>query len=436
MIPSHRLIKLLLLGFLPIILIGINELYLAIVLGYDLLLFCLCLLDITFSLKPGELEVERIHSKRLSLGQENRVRIRITNSSRYRAYLEVVDDHPPSFIHKGQPMKLPLDPLEQKEVSYSVRPDNRGDFRFGNINVRSITRLGLITRSFKIDISEEIKVYPNILGIKEYRSMATAHRLSQLGFHTFRRSGIGTEFESLREYQVDDEYKSINWKATSRVGYPITQLYETERSQNILIGLDASRMMAARIEGIAKLDYAINSALLIAFVAGRSDDRVGLFVFSHELEGFLPPRKGRAQFKTFLETLYKVEPSDTNVDYLSTFKFVAHKNKRRSLVIVYTDLLDEDTSAAFMKALPILSGSHLVMCVTLQDPLIDKMRELFPRTTADAYDKAAASMIRRDEEGILAKVKAGGALVLESPPDRLNVNLINKYIELKLHARI
>jgi uncharacterized protein (DUF58 family) len=423
-------------GFLPTVIIGLNELSFIMILGYDLLLLFLCILDLALSTNMKDIDIRRIYPAKLSLGKDNTIRIRIRNLSRYRCWVEIKDDHPPSFISTIGKMRLSISPSQEREVTYTVNPTCRGKFRFGHINIRITGRLGLITKSFRIQRDDEVNIYPNILSIKQYRAMTTLHRLAQLGFHPMRRTGIGTEFESLREYQVDDEYKRIDWKATSRVAHPITQLYQTERSQNILIGLDTSRMMATRIDAISKLDYAINSALLLAFVAGRQDDRVGLFLFSHELEGFISPKKGRSQFKSLLEALYNVESSYTEVDYLGPFKFVAHKNKRRSLIVLFTDLLDENASTAFMKAVPVLSKSHLVMCVVLQDPAIEGMRHMVPNKITDLYEKAAATMIRREEEEILARVKARGVIVLESHPKRLDVELINKYIELKLYRRI
>src|SRR5919199_2983552 len=197
--------------------------------------------------------------------------------------------------------------------------------------------------------------------------MARRSRLEEFGIHRSRLAGRGTEFERIRDYTPDDEYRRIDWKATARRHRPMTRVYEVERSQNVFLVLDAGRMMAGRAGPLAKLDYAVNAALMLAHVALGCGDRVGLMVVSDDVDAYLPLGKGQAQFNQCLELLYGVEARLCHVDYRAALEQIARRCKRRSLVVFFTDLVDEETSAELVTYMRLLRPVHLPLCVTLRD---------------------------------------------------------------------
>ena len=190
------------------------------------------------------------------------------------------------------------------EFIYHVRPLRRGDYQFGDLSLRWLGPLGLVIRQANVDAKEPVKVYPNLLDVRRYDLLLRRNRLQEMGLRTTRQFGEGTEFERLREYLPDDEYRRINWKATARRNFPVTTEYQTERSQQVIAVLDAGRMMQSPVADIAKLDYVVNAVLLLTYVATGKGDRVGMLSFADDVMHYLSPRQGRGQFYRMLELLY------------------------------------------------------------------------------------------------------------------------------------
>ena len=215
-----------------------------------------------------------------------------------------------------------------------------------------------------------VKVYPNLLDVRRYEMLARRGRLFELGLKNARRLGTGTEFERLREYMPGDDYRQVAWAATARRGKPIVVEYETERSQPIILLLDAGRLMSAPVGDLAKLDYAINTCLLLAFVATLKGDRVGLLVFADRILGYYPPRRGRAQFLSLLEALYNVQAQPVESDYAQAVEYLTRRHPRRSLDIVFTDLLDRSAGTGLVPYISRLAPRHLPMLVAVGDPAV------------------------------------------------------------------
>ena len=191
---------------------------------------------------------------------------------------------------------LPCCPDSRHAAAYHLRPTQRGDYEFGDIYLRVRGRLGMVHRLVRVPAARQVKVYPNMRETARFDLLARRGRLQQAGIRKARLQGAGREFESLREYQPDDELRRIDWKATARRGELISRQYEVERSQNVMLVLDVGRTMLAEVDGIQKLDYAINAALMLAYVATQSDDKVGLLVFADTVQTYLAaqerPRAG------------------------------------------------------------------------------------------------------------------------------------------------
>ncbi len=215
-----------------------------------------------------------------------------------------------------------------------------------------------------------MRVYPNVLDVRKYDLLARKGLLMELGLRNVRANGTGTEFERLRDYTPDDEYRRINWKATARRQRPIAVEYETERAQHVVFVLDTGRLMRPPIADLAKLDYAINAALLSSYVATLRGDQVGLLTFADEVGVYLAPSKGRGQFYTMLELLYNVRSEPVEADYARALGYLGLKNKRRSLIVIFTDLVTLDAAQPLIAYTARLATRHLPLVVTIQDPNI------------------------------------------------------------------
>jgi len=370
-------------------------------------------------------------SDRLSLGARNLVVVAVENGSK-RTLKGVLRDVPPAdFGCREAEILIRVDRRDAGTFRYHVAPPKRGRYAFGDIYLRLNGRLGLVAGQLRIPAARSVEVYPNIKAVSTYQLLARKGALLEMGIKATPRSGRGTSFESLRDYQPDDEYRFIDWKATARAGRPITQVHEVERAQNVIIAVDAGRMMTPQLEGIAKLDRAINAALMMAYVALASGDNVGLLVFGRRIQRYLAPERGRRQLRAVLEALHTVEAEMSEPDYLHALRYVAAKVKKRSLVVLFTDLFSRDASRRMLTALTTLHPRHLALCVTLRDPAVEELLRLRPATSTDVYVQAVGEQLLLDREDARRALLSRGALVLDAGAGEFSVSAVNKYLDVK-----
>ena len=434
-----RFVVLLALGALPLLLVGAVPWLLSAVLIYNALLAAATLADFLAAPKPeAALSLTRTVDEKLSLGVANPVTVTAQNKSQATLRLRVRDLPPPTFdldSSAERALTLPPDPRPLAFV-YHVTPPAKGDFLFGDLFFRYAGKLGLIERQGVIRAAQTVKVYPNLVETAKYELLARRGRLMQLGIRTAKVRGGGSEFESLREYVPGDEYKKIDWSATARHGKLITRQYEAERSQNIVLLLDTGRNMLQAIQKMAKLDYVVNTALMLAYVAAAGDDKVGLMAFDAEVRAYLPPAKSKAQVYGILESLYNLDARMVETDYKAAFQNLATRWRRRSLIVLFTDLVDPDSSAQILDAVPMLSDSHRVVCVTVSDPNILAAADSLPEDSAGVYQKAVATQVLQERRAAISILKRRGVWTVDSPPEDLSADLINHYLDLKARSLI
>ncbi len=436
---TPRFVVLLALGALPLLLVGFAPWLLAVVLVYNAVLAACTLADFFAAPKPETaLTLTRAVDEKLSLGVANPVTVTAQNKSPMALRLRVRDLPPPTFDLGSSAERTLLLPPDPRPLSfaYQVTPPAKGDFAFGDLFFRYPGRLGLIERQGRIRAEQTIKVYPNLVETAKYELLARRGRLMQLGIRTAKVRGGGSEFESLREYVPGDEYKKIDWSATARRGKLISRQYEAERSQNIILMLDTGRNMLQGIQKMAKLDYVVNTALMLAYVAAAGDDKVGLMAFDAEVRAYLPPAKSKAQVYGILESLYNLNARMVETDYKAAFQNLSTRWRRRSLIVLFSDLVDPDSSAQILDAVPMLSDSHRVVCVTVSDPNILAAANSIPEDSAGVYQKAVAVQVLQERRAAISVLKRRGVWTVDSPPEDLSADLINHYLDLKARSLI
>jgi uncharacterized protein (DUF58 family) len=369
--------------------------------------------------------------EKLSLGARNVVEIRLRNRAGVPLALEVRDEAPQLFQVSKDTIALTLPASSETTVSYTVEPRRRGDHQFGDINIRYLSWLRLFKRQARIAQAMRVKVYPNLLELRKYVILARGGRFPETGLKHSRLYGEGTEFESLRDYLPDDDYRRINWKASARAGRPVSQEYEHDRSQNVTIMLDCGRMMTAAIGHMSRLDYAINSALMLGYICCIKGDKVGLVAFSDNVEAYMPPRGGKQQLYRIVEALYNISPRMRQPDYEKAFKLVQSRLRKRSLIVVFTDLMDVEISETLTSYLPLLRPHHLVLCITLRDTDLVRLADQLPDTVEDVYQKAVAGQLVLEQQNTLNRLRQSGILILDTAPENLSVVAVNRYLELK-----
>jgi uncharacterized protein (DUF58 family) len=294
----------------------------------------------------------------------------------------------------------------------------------------------LVMRQHRYPLDAPVKVYPNLLEVRKYELLARKDQLFEIGLKNARRLGEGTEFERLREYERDDDYRRINWPATARLHKPITTDYQPERSQSVIIMLDAGRLMTAPLGPLSKLDYAINTTLLLAYVAILRGDRVGLLTFADGVTGYWEPGKGRKQFLTLLEALYKVQPQQVEADYMKASAFLSVKKSKRSLVVLFTDIIDREQANAMVRGFGRLAPRHLPMAVTMADNEVLLMARRDPMDAQQMYERVISQGLLDDRAVALDALQRRGALTVDVPADKLTPAVVNKYLEVKARGRL
>jgi len=356
------------LGFIPLSLSWNRPWLRWLALAYDVIIILIAVIDARRSRLPQDIHIKRDFSGRFAVGAETEVQIKLENRSPRRVSLILKDEYPPQMKLSGmREARVRLDGQSSATLVYGLTPPKRGRFEFGQTVVRFPSNLKLAWTQTKVGEPTTEKVYPNMRRAREAelkalgaRSLVAAHRKTSW-------RGEGREFESMRDYVRGDELRHISWTATARRGKLTTRQYQIERDQTILIVLDSGRLMTARIEQETKLDSAVHAALALMSAAARGGDNAGLMVFGRRIKSYLPPSRGRDHIDAALEALYSIEPEMIEPSYSRALEFVAANSKRRSLVVLLTDLVDEEGSKELISSLSLLRPRHLPLVVTIAD---------------------------------------------------------------------
>lgn len=395
--------------------------------------------DWRLTARPRDWSATRKHDDRLSLAAENPIDIdlRLARAAT-KTQVWLRDDPPPTFGVSAEQRLLTgtIAPGNTEHFRYQVRPPRRGDYAFGDLWLRWQSPLGLLRRQTRIPAAEPVKVYPNLVEVRKYDLMVRRNRLRDVGLRSVRVYGAGGEFERLREYSPDDEYRRINWKATARRGKPIATEFQTERSQNIMILLDVGRMMRSPVGEVAKLDYAINAVLLLTYVAGKKGDKIGLLAFDDQVQTWIAPRSGKVQFHAMLEQLYALEGAPIEPEYGRAFAYLGERLRRHSLVLVFTELTNSTSTEMLVRQLLRLRRRHLCLLVTVGDPTVQKLARQPIHDSASLYERTVAEEMLTERDLVLQRLRQAGVLTLDVPADELSVGVINRYLEIKARQLI
>lgn len=395
----------------------------------------------------------RLASDKLSLGGWNPVEVRISNGT-IRTQRVQVREQPPLAFESDAPLPIfhtDVASGSDATISYHVRPPRRGDAEFGDLFVRVEGPLRFMRRTFRqAGTARAVRVYPNLRELRRYDLLVRRGLELHAGGRPVRVAGASTEFERIREYLPDDEFRHVNWKATARRGQPLVNQFEAERSQNLVVLLDTGRSMAALADtplldddgspeagqALTKLDRALNTALLLAYVASQRGDRVALLAYADDVRAFVPPQRGRPALLRCVQALYNVRAEPVEPDHARAFSFLAQRNLRRSLVVLFTDLSDRESSSALAAHVLRAARQHMVVCVTLMDPNLRRPAFAQPQDGRALYEKMVAQQLLDDRSAVLANLAAHGVMTVDTDAEALNPRVIAAYLELKQRGRV
>jgi len=277
----------------------------------------------------------------------------------------------------------------------------------------------------------DVVVYPPLVSVRLRASVAEALRRRDAGIKPIRRLGEGRLFESLREWVPGDDLRHIDWKATARRAKVITRQYEAERRQQVLLVLDTGRLMTAEVGGVARLDFAVQAALELAYAAAQHDDNVGIMTFADGVQHFVAPERGRGGVRRVLDVLAEVQPKLVEPDYPGAFRYLAARNRKRALTVLFTDVIDRFASDALVANVATLRPRHLPLAVTLRNPELDAAAAVRPTTSRDAFRKAAAEELLHARDEALGHMRRAGVIVIDVTPERAAQAVVTKYLDLK-----
>jgi uncharacterized protein (DUF58 family) len=430
MIPSRRLVLLALLPLLAAVAAVLDPALVRVMLALDGALVLVAAADAL--LARGRLvRIEREPSQVFSLGRDNAVRLSVQSLARHALMVSVTDDLPDEAPAIDLPATVTLPPRGRATVVYHVRPSRRGAYALGPHHVRYPSPLGLWRRQLRFAAHDGVKVYPDLKAVRTYELLARQNREAAL-MRAVRLRGGENEFERLREHVKDDEYRRIDWKATARRQRLIAREYQQERNQSIVCLVDCGRLMTVEAGGLSHLDHALNAVLMMSHVAARSGDHVGLVAYDAEVRAFVPPAGGARATQRLTQATYDLHPALVEPDHRAAFELLSRRVRRRALVILFTQVIDDVAAGTVRRLMRSLAPRHLPLCVLFRDGAVDAIVESPPdAAVSDLYLRGAAAETILWRDRLVRDLKAGGALVLHTLPQRLTPALVNRYLEIK-----
>ena len=375
--------------------------------------------------------------EKFSNGDFNDIFLHLRNNYAFPIHLQIIDEIPVQFQRRDFSLNPePVKAGEKSRMRYLLRPVERGEYHFGALNVFATTAISLIRRRYRFDDGEMVPTYPSFLQMRKYQFMALTHRLADLGVKKVRRLGHTTEFEQIKDYVRGDDYRTINWKATARSNKLMVNQYADEKSQNIFCVIDMGRNMKMPFEEMTLLDYAINASLVMSNLSIYKQDKPGLITFAEKIHAFLPPSGRPMQMNRIQEVLYNQKTRFLESDYARLYTLVRQKISHRSLLVLFTNF---ETLTSLKRQLPFLqklAKSHLLVTIFFENTELDDLLQSSPRNTEEVYVKAVAENFNFEKKQIIKELERHGIIAILSQPQKLTVNTVNKYLEIKARGMI
>lgn len=385
---------------------------------------------------PRHLVVERRHPPVVELGREATLTWSIRSDAPRSLRLHVADDLAPSLRSSTRRFDARIGPGDSVRTSTTIHPARRGRFPLERLTVRIEGPLGLGSRQRSIPLATLLRVHPAFPSRHEAEIRIRRARILEVGLRSARGLGGGTEFEQLREYGPDDEFRRIDWTATARAGKPIVRTYRAERNQSVLVMLDNGRVMAGRVDGVPRVEHSMDAAMMLTAVSTALGDRCGLVAFDRRVRSVVAPARRHDQVGRVAEAVYVLEPELAESDYSTAFAEVVARFRRRVMLVVLTDLNEQAVLDSVLPAMPLVARTHLVVVASVQDPRIRTWATARPADADDAYRQVAAVQAMGERERTAARLRATGATVLDAAPGRLGVEVTDAYLAAKSTGRL
>ena len=431
MMPRITLLALFALAGIPLVigigLPGVGQIGVLLTLA----VFGVALLDLALSASLMKVDIEREVSDVLSVGARHSIKLRCRNRNGSTVKLTLHDEAPMPAKLINLPMQIEVPSGRVRSQSYQLIPHNRGLVEFGDIHLRMNSRLGLWRLYDERPASKSVRIYPFIQAVHQLELLARQNRVADGGVKLSRLRGRGSDFDRLREFRREDEYRSIDWKATARYGSLISREYVVERNQNVIFLLDNGRSMCNQEDGISHFDRSLNAAILLSYVALKQGDSVGMLACSNTVNRWVPPLRGPGALQKVISQTYDLQATYEASDYGLMVEELTRRYRKRSLVVLVTHALDEVHLSNIAAQMRRLQSPHLVLLAFLKNVPLQARVETVPETDIEAFQVAAAAGMVDAQTKMLAGLEKSGLLVVDALPDQLSAGMISQYLDVK-----
>jgi uncharacterized protein (DUF58 family) len=396
------------------------------------------ILDILLLPAKWQITAERIVPSNVGLADKERGEYRVRSTAPRVLHFTLFDALPRS-IESPEPRGVmnTVGPGAQTVLSFTFVARERGSWPLGPVVLRIVGTFGLVQRSMRYEPTDTVLVTPSLAGVRHLRLLAIQHRLRDAGIRSIRRRGEGSTFASLREYAVGDDPRHVDWKATARRQKLMTREYTVEQGQTMMIAVDAGRMMTQLASGVPRFEYALSAATLLASVAVQAGDQVGLLLFDNELRAFVPPARGDKALRSIRQALIPARATMTEPDYASAFRTLATRHRKRSLIVLFTDVIDARSSQSMIAHTVRSAMRHLLVVVALRnDELVNAAIPTEHSSSSDLYASVAAEELLGARNEAIIRMRRAGVSVLDVSPKQLASSIVNHYLELKARGSL
>ncbi|MFL9834542.1 DUF58 domain-containing protein [Chryseobacterium terrae] len=422
-------------------LIGVGMLYVLafffpffMILGHGLLLlvFLAIFVDYLLVFRPKDaILAQRILPEKLSNGDENAVKVDVKNNYIFKASVKVIDEIPFQFQKRDFLIRKQIPSGKNVMFQYFLEPKERGEYNFGALNIYASSPIGFVSKRFIFQKDTSLASYPSFVHLRKYELMALQNEFLLGGIKKIRKLGHTMEFEQIKEYVPGDDVRTINWKATSKTNRLMVNQFQDEKSQRIFMLIDKGRTMKMPFNGLSLLDYSINATMALSHIILKKGDRAGMMTFSKKAENKVAAENKSGQLRKISEALYNIKTDFFESDFNRLYQDVKYSINQRSLVLLFTNFETLDGLNRQMKYLRGIAKNHLLVVVFFKNTEIQKLINTNPESMQEIYDEIIAEKFEFEKKLIIQELRKYGIYSVYTLPENLNVDVINKYLEIK-----
>ena len=381
--------------------------------------------------QKNAVQAQRVLPEKLSNGDENSVKIDIRNNYFFTLKTKVIDEIPFQFQKRDFQIEKQISSGKNAYFQYILEPKERGEYSFGNLNIYASTPLGLASKRFTFQKDAKLPSYPSFVHLRKYELMALQNEFLLGGIKKIRKLGHTMEFEQIREYVQGDDLRTINWKATSKQNKMMVNQYQDEKSQRIFMLIDKGRTMQMPFNGLSLLDYSINATMALSHIILKKNDRAGMMTFSKKAENKVAADNKSGQLKKISQALYNIQTNFFESDFSRLYQEVKLHIGQRSLIVLFTNFETLDAVNRQMKYLRGIAKNHLLVVIFFKNAELQSLMNTNPENIQAVYDEIIAEKLEYEKKLIIQQLRKYGIYTVYTLPENLNLEVINKYLEIK-----